>query len=226
MHILLIEDDEKLCETLKYQLEKEQFSADCCYDGFTGLNLLLSQTYDLAVLDRMLPSMDGLQVLREARKNGIQIPVILLTALGELQDRVTGLDYGADDYIVKPFAFEELLARMRCIVRRMPQLQENSRLIFGDLQYDTQQNILTCGRKSCTLSKREGELIELFLSNPRQTLPRNMILSRVWGSHTEVEDGNLDNYIHFIRRRLRTVESRSSLKTMRGIGYRLEGPDV
>lgn len=226
MHILLIEDDEKLCETLKYQLELEQFSVDCCYDGFTGMNLLLSGNYDLAVLDRMLPSMDGLQVLHEIRNQGIQMPVVLLTALGELQDRITGLDYGADDYIVKPFAFEELVARIRCIVRRVPGLQDHEKLKFGDLQYDTQQNILACGGKACTLSRREGDLMELFLRNPRQTLPRNVILSRVWGSDSEVEDGNLDNYIHFIRRRLKTVESKVNLKTMRGIGYRLEESHV
>ncbi|MCI9357538.1 MAG: response regulator transcription factor [Lachnospiraceae bacterium] len=222
MNLLLIEDDEKLCETLKYQLEQEQFSVDCCYDGFTGLNLLLSGSYDLAVLDRMLPSMDGLQVLREVRTQGVQTPVVLLTALGELQDKITGLDYGADDYIVKPFAFEELAARIRCIVRRVPELQEHDELKFGDLQYDTQQNILACRGKSCTLSRREGDLMELFLRNPRQTLPRGVILSRVWGSNSEVEEGNLDNYIHFIRRRLKTVGSQVNLKTMRGIGYRLE----
>ncbi len=226
MYILLIEDDEKLCETLKYQLEQEQFSVDCCHDGLTGLNLLLAQAYDLAILDRMLPSMDGLSVLREVRGRQLEIPVIMLTALGELEDRITGLDHGADDYLVKPFAFSELAARIRCIVRRVPALSEAQGLSFGDLRYDTWQNILSCREKSCTLSKREGELMELFLRNPMQTLPRGVILSRVWGADTEVEEGNLDNYIHFIRRRLKTVESQVCLQTMRGIGYRLEEPHV
>lgn len=226
MHILLIEDDERLCEALKYQLEQEKFSVDCCHDGPSGLKLLLSQAYGLAILDRMLPSLDGLTVLREIRKQQIETPVILLTALGELEDRITGLDCGADDYIIKPFAFQELMARIRCIIRRTPSLLDHGQLSFYDLQYDTQQNILSCKGKSCTLSKREGELMELFLLNPRQTLPRGTILSRVWGADTEVEDGNLDNYIHFIRRRLKTVESQAHLKTMRGIGYRLEEPHV
>ncbi len=222
MHILLIEDDERLCETLKYQLEQENCQVDACLDGQTGLEMLLTKSYALAILDRMLPCLDGLTVLKKARQENIQTPVILLTALGELQDKITGLDCGADDYLVKPFAFQELMARIRCIVRRPPAMLERQELTFSDLKYDAQQHILSCQTKSCTLSKREGELMELFLRNPRQTLPRDTILTRVWGADAEVEDGNLDNYAHFIRRRLKTVESRVHLKTIRGIGYRLE----
>lgn len=226
MHILLIEDDEILCETLQYQLEQEQCLVDSCHDGLEGLHRLLTGTYSLAILDRMLPSMDGLTVLQQARQQHIQTPVILLTALGELQDKITGLDCGADDYLVKPFAFAELMARIRCIARRPVSMVECKELVFADLRYDTQQNILSCGKKSCTLSRREGDLMELFLRNPRQTLPRGTILTNVWGADAEVEDGNLDNYIHFIRRRLKTVESSALLKTMRGIGYRLEDSHV
>ena len=226
MHVLLIEDDEKLCETLQYQLEQEQCLVDSCQDGLEGLHRLLTGTYSLAILDRMLPSMDGLTILQKARQEHIQTPVILLTALGELHDKITGLDCGADDYLVKPFAFPELMARIRCIVRRSPSMVSQKELTFADLRYDTQQNILSCGTKSCTLSRREGDLMELFLHNPQQTLPRNTILTNVWGADAEVEDGNLDNYIHFIRRRLKTVESSALLKTVRGIGYRLEDSHV
>lgn len=226
MHILLIEDDERLCETLKYQLEQEQCLADTCQDGADGLALLLDCSYDLVILDRMLPSMDGLTLLKTIRDKNIQTPVILLTALGGLEDKVTGLDCGADDYIVKPFAFQELMARIRCIIRRPPSILDRNGLRFGDLSYDTQQNILSCHAKSCTLSKREGALMGFFLRNPRQTLPRSMILNKVWGTDAEVEEGNLDNYIHFIRRRLKTVESHVHLKTIRGVGYRLEEAHV
>lgn len=226
MRILLIEDDERLCETLKYQLEREHFFADICCDGADGLELLKSGVYDLAILDRMLPSMDGLTVLRRTRQDNIQTPVILLTALGELQDRITGLDCGADDYIVKPFAFEELMARIRCIIRRPKSIVEQQELTFCDLRYDTRQHILYCQGKNCTLSKREGELLELFLRNPSQTLPRQTILLKVWGMNSDVEDGNLDNYIHFVRRRLRSLGSNTQLKTIRGIGYRLEETHV
>lgn len=226
MRILLIEDDKTLCETLQYQLEQEQCTVDSCQDGAEGLRRLLTGDYSLAILDRMLPSMDGLAVLQQARRQHVQTPVILLTALGELQDKITGLDCGADDYLVKPFAFAELMARIRCIVRRPPAMVDRPELAFADLHYDTQQNILSCGAKSCTLSRREGDLLEFFLRNPRQTLPRGTILANVWGADSEVEDGNLDNYIHFIRRRLKTVESAALLKTMRGIGYRLEDSHV
>lgn len=222
MRILMIEDDKNLCTSVKYQLEKEGFTVDVSHDGEEGLALIMEQAHSLVLLDRMLPSMDGLTVLTLARARGIRVPVILVTALGELSDRVFGLDIGADDYIVKPFAFEELMARIRCLLRR-PATYTNEKLYaFGDLTYDSEQRILSKKTLSCSLSRREGDLIELFLRNPNQTLPRLLILSRVWGPAAEVEDGNLDNYIYFLRRRLKTVQSTLSIKAVRGVGYRLE----
>lgn len=226
MRILIVEDDERLCESLRYQLVSEGFEIDLCHDGEDGLYYIQEQAHDLILLDRMLPKMDGLTVLRKARSLGIFTPVILVTALGEINDRVDGLDCGADDYITKPFALSELMARIRCIFRR-PQRWENlGTLTFGDLAYETEQKTLSCGTRSCTLSKREGELLEFFLRNPRQVIPRSVLLSRVWGPDAEVENGNLDNYIHFLRRRIRAVDSSLILKTLRGVGYRLEGPDA
>ncbi|MBE5708690.1 MAG: response regulator [Oscillibacter sp.] len=177
---------------------------------------------DLVILDRMLPSMDGITVLQEARKNHVSTPVIMLTALGELQDKLTGLKGGADDYMVKPFAFEELLARIQCMVRRPGRWENTAVLSLGDLIFDPESGRLEGNGKECTLSKREGALLELMLRNAGQTLPREVILNRVWGADSEVEDGNLDNYIHFLRRRLKSVRSTLNLKTVRGIGYRLE----
>lgn len=226
MRILIVEDDERLCESLRYQLVCEGFEIDLCHDGEDGLYYIQEQAHDLILLDRMLPKMDGLTVLRKARSLGISTPVILVTALGEIHDRVDGLDCGADDYITKPFALSELMARIRCIFRR-PQRWENlGTLTFGDLAYETEQKTLSCGTRSCTLSKREGELLEFFLRNPRQVIPRSVLLSRVWGPDAEVENGNLDNYIHFLRRRIKAVDSSLILKTLRGVGYRLEGPDA
>ena len=222
MRILLIEDDKNLCDSLKFQLEKEGFDIDLCHDGYDGLHYINQQAHDFILLDRMLPTMNGLQVLRRIRESHIQTPVIMLTALGELFDRVEGLECGADDYIVKPFEFPELLARIHCILRRSDKWEETDTLSYEDITYDTTLRQLGSGKKQLLLSKREGSLLELFLRNPGQTLPRSLILSRVWGPDAEVEDGNLDNYIHFIRRRLKTVESRLSLKTVRGVGYRLE----
>ena len=226
MRILLVEDDMKLCDSLSFQLEKEGIEVDICHDGGDALCFIDEQAHDLILLDRMIPRPNGLQVLKEIRGRGLETPVIFLTALGELYDRVEGLDAGADDYLVKPFAFEELMARIRSIRRRPAQLQLGERLSFGDLELDVVQKQLFVGQESCTLSKREADLMEAFIGNPGQVLPRNLLLSKVWGPYAEVEDGNLDNYIHFLRRRLKTLNSRIKLKTVRGIGYSLEEGNV
>lgn len=226
MRILLIEDDEKLCEAIRFQLEKEHFDVDESHDGEDGLFLIMERAHDLVLLDRMLPELDGLEVLKRIRKLGINTPVILVTALGELNDRVTGLNEGADDYIIKPFAFEELMARIHCIFRRPAAMKNTERLSFGDVTYEPEHLLLLCGEYSRTLSRREGRLLELFMHNPGQTMSRNSILIRVWGPEMDVEDGNLDNYIHFLRKSLRKVESRLVLTTIRGVGYRLEDKHV
>lgn len=222
MKILIIEDDTELAEAMRFRLEKEDFTVDICHDGEEGLYYLQENMYDVVIMDRMLPSMNGTDVLRTARKAHISTPVIFLTALGELNDKVTGLECGADDYMVKPFAFEELLARIRCIMRRPGKWDDSALLKLGDISFDPAANRLSKASKECTLSRREGDLLEVFLRNPGQTLPRAMLLSRVWGMDADVEDGNLDNYIHFLRRRLKAVNSTLSLKTVRGVGYQLD----
>lgn len=222
MRILLIEDDQKLCETLRFQLERERHQVDICHDGRDGLDLFLQDAYDLVLLDRMLPTMNGLLVLQKARKQGVLTPVILITALGELYDRVEGLDNGADDYLVKPFAFEELSARIRSLGRRNGTSTEHTAYSYGDISYREDYRELSGPAGTLTLSGREGRLLEVFLQNPKTVLRRMVILSRVWGADAEVEEGNLDTYIHFLRKRLRQSGSRLSLKTIRGIGYVLE----
>lgn len=222
MKILIIEDDTELAEAMRFRLEKEDFTVDICHDGEEGLYYMQENMYDVVIMDRMLPSMNGTDVLKTARKAHISTPVIFLTALGELNDKVTGLECGADDYMVKPFAFEELLARIRCIMRRPGKWDDSALLKLGDISFDPAANRLSKASKECTLSRREGALLEVFLRNPGQTLPHAMLLSRVWGLDADVEDGNLDNYIHFLRRRLKAVNSTLSLKTVRGVGYQLD----
>lgn len=226
MRLLLIEDDESLCLSLSYQLRQDGFAPETCHDGEEGLLWARQQGYDLILLDRMLPGMDGLTLLRQLRREGIHTPVIFLTALGQLSDKTGGLDAGADDYIVKPFAYDELLARIRCVLRRPAALSGGDLLRYGDVTYDPGSLTLRRGTASTALSKRLGDLLELFLRNPGQTLPRQTILLRVWGMETEVEDGNLDNYTYFLRRSLRKVGSTLRLTTVRGIGYRLEEGDT
>ena len=226
MRILLIEDDETLCQTVPFQLRQEGFSVDVAMNGEDGLHFARERLHDLILLDRMLPGLDGMEILHSLRRENIQTPVIFLTALGQLHDRTTGLNSGADDYIVKPFAFEELLARIRCILRRPSVMQLSEELSFGDIQYEPHTLTLSRDGHTTVLSKRLGDLLELFLRNPGQTLPRETILLRVWGMDAEVEDGNLDNYTYFLRRSLRKVGSQVQLATVRGVGYRLEDGHV
>ncbi len=226
MRILMVEDDPGLCEAVSFQLEQKGVTVDVCQDGEDGLHWARQQAYDLILLDRMLPGLDGLSVLRSLRQEGIVTPVVLVTALGEVSQRVEGLDAGADDYLVKPFAAEELMARIRAMSRRPRQWESSQIIRLGDVVFDREQKTLEKEGQSCTLSRRESELMEMLLKNPSQILPRGLLLSRVWGPEAEVEEGNLDNYIHFLRRRLRSVGSTLEIRTVRGVGYQLEVPHV
>lgn len=222
MRILLVEDDQKLHMTLKFQLEQENFTVDSAYDGEEALYYIEETLYDLILLDRMLPVKDGLSVLKAMRRQGMQTPVILLTALGEVQDKIDGLDEGADDYLVKPFAFDELCARIRSILRRPRKLVASSVLTFSDLSFTPDALTLTGPGGFCKLSRREGALLEIFMRNPGQSLSRPALLLHVWGHDSEVEDGNLDNYVYFLRRRFKAVASQACLTTVRSVGYRLD----
>lgn len=222
MRILLAEDDIQLNSTLTYQLETAGFNVDSCLDGEEALFYGEQNIHDIILLDRMLPHMEGIDVLTSLRKKGIVTPVILITALGTLSDKVTGLDLGADDYLVKPFEFEELLARIRCVSRRPHLLTDCNTLTVSDITWQENENILTGPAGSCTLSRKEASLMEIFLRSNGQILSRNILLLKVWGPDSDVEEGNLDNYIHFLRRRLQITGSRLLIKTVRGVGYRLQ----
>lgn len=225
MRILLAEDDKQLNNTLAYQLEREGFSVDSCLDGEEALFYGEQNIYDMILLDRMLPHMEGTDVLTSLRGKGVTTPVILITALGTLSDKVTGLDLGADDYLVKPFDFKELLARIRCVARRPHTLTGSDLLTVADVSWQVSEGILTGPLGKCTLSKREADLFETLMRSKGQTLPRNTLLLKVWGPDSDVEEGNLDNYIHFLRRRLQITGSRLQIKTIRGIGYCLQEKD-
>lgn len=222
MRILMIEDDKDLCQNISLALQKSGCETDCCHTGTDGLFLARNHPYDAIILDRMLPEADGMTVLEALRRQNISTPIILATALDRLHDRIDGLDAGADDYLVKPYAVEELMARLRAVTRRCANLIHAKKLTLSGLSLDPEQHLLEYGAISLTLSRRESALLEFFLRNPRQTLPRSRILSYVWGAASEVEDGNLDNYIHFLRRRLKATGAPVCLTTVHGVGYRLE----
>ena len=221
MRILIIEDDIEQCAILRFRLEKEGFSTDVCNDGEYADYFLQNNSYDIILLDRMLPHKDGIAILNDIRRYGLTTPVIMVTALGEINDRISGLDNGADDYIVKPYDFQELMAHIRCRLRRPSNIENIQELSFGDLTYKANENVITGPNGSCTLSNKENELFEIFFHNHEQTITRKTLLSKIWGADYEIEDGNLDNYIYFLRRRLKNLGSSLSIKTIRGVGYRL-----
>lgn len=224
MRILLVEDDQNLSAAIAEQLQKEGSITDCCYDGETALHYALDPQYgyDIVLLDRMLPILDGLTVLKAMRQKQIFTPVLILTGLGELEDKIEGLDCGADDYLVKPFHIRELLARIRALTRRPAEIQERKTITAYGLALDIEYRRLTYQGKSVILTQKETNLIAVFLEQPDTVQSRSQLLWKVWGGNAEVEDGNVDNYIHFLRKRLRELGSKASIKTVYGAGYRLE----
>lgn len=222
MRILCVEDDIALTEIIEFHLNEEGYEVDFAHTGLDGLILIKEGAYDLVLLDRMLPELDGIALLQKMRNLSIFTPVLMITALDGIDDRVTGLDAGADDYLVKPFAVKELLARVRALSRRPNQITHADKLHYEDITLDLLGLALEGPLKNCSLSKREALLIEVFLKHPTEPLTRDFLFAKVWGPSSEVEDGNLDNYIHFIRRRLKSIGSKLQIKTLRSVGYKLE----
>lgn len=221
MRILLIEDETALAEALTEILKQNGYLADAVLNGLEGLEYIRTGIYDLVLLDIMLPGMDGLSILKTVRREKIFTPVILLTAKSELSDIITGLDAGSDDYLPKPFSTSELLARIRAISRRGCQYSEDS-LDYEDLSLHKNSMELSCGSNAIRLGLKEYQLMELFLHNPRQVLPKDLIISRIWGPDTDADYNNVEVYISFLRQKLQTLETKVRLKTNRGVGYSLE----
>lgn len=221
MRILLIEDDKDLCNLIQLHFLQAQYEADICYNGDDALFHIQNTYYDILVLDRMIPEIDGLSLLKIIRGQNIQTPVIIITALEKLQDKICGLDAGADDYITKPFEISELMARIRAISRRPGILHSAVTLNYKDLVLDVEKQTLSSASLSVSLSHKETRLLEVFIKNAELTLQRDYLLNSVWGADSDVDESNLDNYIYFLRKRLSKIEAGTSIKTMHGIGYYL-----
>ena len=223
MRLLIVEDEKPLSAAIRRMLEQEHYSVDAAYTGPDGLDSALSGIYDAIILDVMLPGMDGFAILDALRRGGIDVPVLMLTARGSLDDRVRGLNMGADYYLPKPFERSELMACLNAITRRKsaPQVQE---LSFGDLTLDRETAQLKCTAtgKSVNLGAKEYHLMELFIRNPHQLLPRESIVERVWGFDNEAEYNNLSVYLTFLRRKIAFIGSSVEIKASRGLGYMLE----
>ena len=222
MRILIVEDEVRLAATLQDLMELNGYTADICHDGVSGLDEALTGIYDVIVLDVMLPKLDGFTVLRRLRAAGITTPVLMLTARSEVTDKVTGLDGGADYYLTKPFEPKELMACIRALSRRQPELRDTDLLTCGDLQLERSSFTLTCGGRSVRLSRKEYDMMELFMLNRRQVITKENLLVKVWGYESDAEDNNVEVYVSFLRKKLEHLRSNVKIKTIRMVGYCLE----
>lgn len=221
MRILIADDEQGIAKALKVILEKNKFAVDAVFNGTDALDYIMSTPYDAIVLDIMMPGLDGLTVLKRAREAGVKTPVMLLTAKSETSDRVAGLECGADDYLPKPFATAEFVARVRALTRRS-ESYTHSVITVGVTQLDSGRYELRCGDKSAALSNKEYQLMELFMRSPRRVFSTEHIMELIWGFDAEAETDVIWTYISFLRKKLRQIDSDAEIKTIRGAGYALD----
>jgi len=222
MRILVVEDEHKIANSIKKGLEQESFAVDVAYDGILGYDLASTEDYDAIVLDLLLPGMDGMEVCRKLRADKIHTPILILTAKGQLQDKVEGLNSGADDYLVKPFAFEELLARIRAL-RRRPKETISAVLIYKDLSLNTLTYEVKRGDKEVKLSSKEFSLLEYLMRHPKQIFTKEQIIGHVWNYDADILPNTVEVYIGYLRNKIdRPFPKKPALiHTVRGFGYKI-----
>lgn len=216
MRILYVEDEKLLADAVTHLLEKAGINVDWAEDGEEGLRLAQKPIYDAIVLDIMLPKMSGLEILEIIRKKGIKTPVIMLSALSEVEDKVKGLEIGADDYLAKPFKTKELIARLNALTRR-PALREAKTLKFADLTFDSESRTIN----DLSLTEKEADILEMLLKSGDKTVQKDYILAHVWGADMMAEDNYVEVYMSYLRKKLKSLKSQVKIKTIRGLGYKL-----
>lgn len=216
MRILYVEDEKYLAEAVIHLLKKEKINVDWAADGEEGLELALKPNYDVIVLDIMLPKLSGLDILQTLRGRGIKTPIIMLSALNEVEDKIKGLDYGADDYLAKPFKTAELIARLRALVRR-PALAEVEKLEYEDLKLDLTNRTLN----GTELTDKEAGIMEMLMRTPSSAITKEQILAHVWGLDSEFEENYVEVYVSYLRKKLKSLKSKVQIKTIRNLGYKL-----
>lgn len=221
MNVLIAEDDKALLKALKRILEEQGYFVDAVEDGLSALDYAKGFSYQLIVLDVMMPKLDGFEVVRILRKDGVNVPVLMLTAKATVRDKVAGLNFGADDYMTKPFETEEFLARVNALTRRTGEVLVNE-ISFEDISLNLSSAELSCGETSVQLSKKEFEVMKLFLRSPSFTVPKETLINNVWGVESEATDNNVEVYISFLRKKLKYLKSSLTVKNIQKIGYRLE----
>jgi len=222
MKLLVVEDEVQLADALTEILKRNMYSVDTVYNGIDGLDNALTGVYDCIILDIMLPGMNGLEVLSNLRAEKVNTPVLLLTARSEVEDKINGLDCGADDYLTKPFVTGELLARVRAMTRRKGEILDEGKMDFNGLQLNKNTCALSWQGSDVKLSLKEYQIMELLIANPRRILPKERIIEKIWGYESDVEYNNIEVYISFLRKKLSSISAPVQIKTARGIGYSLE----
>ncbi len=227
MRLLLVEDEKRMAQALCEILRQEKYEVDHYANGLDGLAAIESDIYDIIILDVMLPGMNGYEIAKIARQKGIRTPILMLTAKAELDDKVTGLDSGADDYLTKPFMTKELLARLRALGRRNINTADGT-LYYGDISLDTNTSTLSCttNGQSVRLSEKEYHILEYLIANQGQILTREQLAVKIWGFESEAEYNNVEVYMSFTRKKLNFVGAKAEIKAVRGIGYELRCDDV
>ncbi len=222
MRILIVEDEKNLAMVLSEMLSIEGYHTDIAHDGENGLDCALSGIYDIIILDVMLPKMDGFQVLRKIRENRISTAVLMLTAKAEIEDKVEGLDFGADDYLTKPFHMKELLARIRAMGRRKEKDYTQENLYFADIMLDRVKHEVHKENQRIRLSKKEFEILELMMLHSGQLISKEQLIVKIWGFDSDIEYNSIEVYISFLRKKLAAIGSRARISTSRGLGYMIE----
>ncbi|MDR2043217.1 MAG: response regulator transcription factor [Clostridium sp.] len=223
MKILVVEDERELSEVLVTLLKQNKYDADAVYDGLSGEDYALCGVYDLILLDIMLPGKNGVEVLRSLRRQGLSTPVLLLTAKSEVDDKILGLDAGADDYLAKPFASGELLARIRAMTRRKGEYVGDT-LAFMETTLDKNTHELSCGGNKVNLPLKEYQILEMLMQNSHQIIPKERFIEKIWGYDSDSEYNAIEVYISFLRKKLFAIGSGMQIKAVRGVGYALEEP--
>lgn len=224
MNILVVEDERNLADAICHILEQEGYNAEVAYDGKTGLAYAESGLYDAAILDVMLPGMDGFSIVRTLRQAQNDLPIMMLTAKTSTRDKVEGLDCGADDYMTKPFEAPELLARVRALTRRKGEMVIDT-MEFGDLSLNFETHDLSCGDASAHLSKREFDVMRMLMSGTGRIVSKQDLLTRVWGADADASENSVEAYVSFLRKKIKHVKSKVEITTLRMLGYRLEVVD-
>lgn len=224
MRILVVEDEYNLADAICSKLKKEKYLVDMALDGEEGLYHALTDIYDLIILDVMLPHKNGFEVLKEIRENSIKSKVIMLTARSSLEDKLDGFEKGANDYVTKPFHMDELLARVKVQLKGGDNVEKKEVLLFGDLELHLTTSILNCKttENDIELMCKEFQLLEYFMNNPNQILSKEQIYDKVWGIDNEIFSNNLEAYLSFLRKKLKAIGSKTNIKSIRGLGYKLE----